>query len=80
MYNQCGGTPVAENIVKRAIVICIPREIIKPWAFHLEDAKTFQQIRKFTMRQMHDEFTGMSEGEFAQPLYSLDRAEAEDHK
>ena len=44
---------------------------MKPLALHLESAETFQQVRKLIMRQMHDELTGMLEGENTQPFYSI---------
>ena len=55
-------------LVKRA-----PKGIMKPLALHLENTITVQQLRKLTMRQMHDGFIGMLEGEDAQPLYDLER-------
>ena len=58
-----------ENLVKRIMVKCIPREMMKPFALHLESAITFQQARKLIMQQMHDEIAGMLEGESPQPLY-----------
>ena len=70
-YNQCGGTPLGDHIIKRMLVKCVPREVMKPLALHLENAETFQQVRKLIMRQMHDELTGMLEGENTQPLYSI---------
>lgn len=77
-YNQCGGAQLGENLVKRIIAKCVPREITKPLALHLETASTFQQVRKLIMRQMHDEFTGMLEGETAQPLYALEAEKQEE--
>ena len=76
-YNQCGGTPLGENIIKIMLVKCIPKEIMKPLALHLEGSTAFQQARKLIMRQMHDELTGMLEGEATQPLYNLEKAEKE---
>ena len=70
-YNQCGNAPLGDNIIKRMLVKCIPKEVMKPLALHLESAETFQQARKLIMRQMHDELTGMLEGEATQPLYSI---------
>lgn len=72
-YNQCGGTPLGDNIVKKMLVKCIPKEVMKPLALHMDGAATFQQIRKLIMRQMHDELTGMLEGESTQPLYNLEK-------
>ena len=43
-YNQCGSQPFGENIVRRVIVKCMPKDIIKPLALHFEIARTFQQI------------------------------------
>ena len=74
-YYQCGGQQLGETIVRRVIVKCMPKDIIKPLALHLETASTFQQIRKLIMRQMHDELTGMLEGEHAQPLYNVNTEE-----
>ena len=70
-YNQCGKTLLGDTIVKRLLVKCIPTDAMKPLALHLESANAFQQVRKFIMRQMHDELTGMLEGENTQPLYNV---------
>lgn len=52
---QCGGTPLGENIIKRMLVKCVPKEIAKPLSMHLGGSTTFQQVRKLIMQQMHDE-------------------------
>ena len=62
-YNQCCKTQLGDNIVNRRLVKCIPRDVMKFLALHCESANTFQQVRQFIMRQMHDELTGMLEGE-----------------
>ena len=46
---------------------------MKPLALHMDEAKTFQQIRKLVMRQMHDEITGMLDGENIHPLYNINK-------
>ena len=81
-YNQCGNAPLGDNLIKRMLVTCIPKEVMKPLVLHLESAETFQQARKLIMRQMHDELTGMLEGEATQPLYSIgqDSPKKEDQK
>ena len=73
--NQCGGTPLGGNAIKRMLVKCVPRGSITPWRYIWSPATTFQQARKLVMRQMHDEFTGMLEGDQVQPLYNLEAAE-----
>ena len=70
-YNQCGCSPLGENIVRRVLAKCLPKDVMKPLALHMEDATTFQQMRKLIMRQLHDELTGMLEGESTQPLYTI---------
>ena len=61
--------------MRRVLVKCIPKEVLKPLALHLEEATTFQQMRKLIMRQMHDELIGMLEGETAQPLFTMSSEE-----
>ena len=39
-YNQCGPTPLGDNLVRRVLVRCIPKDVMKPLALHLEVAKT----------------------------------------
>ena len=53
---------------------------MKPLALHLESTTTFTQVRKLMMRQMHDELTGMMEGEDTQPLYNLETIEPDEKK
>ena len=62
---------MGNNIVKRVMMKCLPKDVVKPLALHLDTADTFQQIRKLVMRQMHDEMTGMLEGDHTQPLYHV---------
>ena len=65
-------------MVKGIIAKCMPREIAKFLALHLETATTFQQVRMLVMRQIHDELIGMLEGETAQPLYTLETEKQEE--
>ena len=67
-YNQCGGQPVGNNIVKRVMMRCLPRDVTKPSVLHLDTATTFQQIRKLVMGQFHYGMTGMLEGDSTQLL------------
>ena len=53
---------------------CLPSSVVKPIAVALHDAKTFRQVRRLVVRQMHNVIIGMMEGDHAQPLYS-----AQDH-
>ena len=69
---------MGENLVTRILAKCIPREVMKPLAMHMEGATRFQQVRKLIMRQMHDELTGMLEGETTQPLYTLETEKPEE--
>lgn len=46
---------------------------MKPLALHMDIASTFQQIRKLVVRQLHDEMTGMLEGEGAQLLCNVNQ-------
>ena len=72
-YNQCGGQPLGSNIVKRVMMKCLPKDVTKPLALHLDTATTFQQMRKLVVRQMHDEMTGMLEGDHTQLLYHVNQ-------
>ena len=72
-YNQCGGQPLGNNIMKRVVMRCSPRDVAKPLALHLDTATTFQQIRKLVMRQFHDEMTGMLDGDDTQLLYHVNQ-------
>ena len=49
-YNQRVGQQLGENIVRRMVIKCMPKDIIKPLALHMETASTFQQIRKLMIK------------------------------
>ena len=76
-YNQCGRNALGENLGKIILVKCIPKDVMKPRAIHLEKATTFQQVREMIMRQMHDELIGMLEGEQTRPLYAFETEKTE---
>ena len=48
--NQCGNTPLGDNIIKRALVKCIPREVVKPFGIALRDGRDIP-----ASAQVHDE-------------------------
>ena len=64
---------MGNNIVKRVMVKCLPKDVTKPLAIHLDNVTTSQQIRKLAMRQLHDEMTGMVDGENTQFLYHVNQ-------
>ena len=66
---------MSDSIIKRILVKCVRRDLMKPLAIHFEEAHSFQQVREFIMRQMHDELAGMLEGDASQPVYNLEGAE-----
>ena len=70
-HDRCGEKPLAEHILKRIIMKCLPNTVIKPIAIALGDAKTFRDVRRFIMRQMHNVVTGMMDGDMHQPIYSM---------
>ena len=71
--NQCGGQFFGNNIIKRMLVKCPPKEIIKPLALHMDTATSSPQMRKLIMRQQHDEMIGMLDGDNARPLCSVNQ-------
>ena len=81
-HDRCGDKPIAENIVKRVAMKCLPQIIIKPIAIALDEAQTLRQVRRLVTKQMHNAVTGMMDGNVSQPLYSVqdDKAEAIDNR
>ena len=66
--------------MKRGLVKCTSKDVIKLLALQLDTAITFQQVRKLVMLQTHDEFTGMFEGDNLQPLYNPEAADNDKDK
>ena len=69
-HNRCGDKPLAENIIKRVTMKCLPQSVVKPIAIALGEAQTFRQLRRFVIRQMHIAVIGMMDGHAQQPIYS----------
>lgn len=70
-HDRCGGKPLAENILKRITMKCLPSTVIKPIAVALDEAQTSRQVRRLVVKQMHNVVIGMMDGDTAQPLYSI---------
>ena len=70
-HDRCGYKPLAENILKRITMTCLPSTVIKPIAIALDDATTFREVRRLIIRQTHNVVTGMMDGDMQQPIYSV---------
>ena len=62
-HDKCGERPIAENIVKRVTMKCLPSSAVKPIALALDEAQTFRQARRMVIRQMHNVVNGMMDGD-----------------
>ena len=80
-HSRCGQKPLAENIIKRVAMKCLPQTIIIHIAIAPDDAKTLRQVRRLVVNQMHNVQIGMVDGDASQPLYNMqDEKKPEDHK
>ena len=78
--DRCGDKPLAENIIQRITMKCLPSTVVKPIAVALDEAQTFRQVRRLVVKQMHNVVIDMMDGDRSESLYIMQDQEMNNDK